>query len=474
MNYQLTSPGLKKMGYLFWMVLLVFSILYYEERAIFIDCAFQLFEVLNYGNFQIYAARFTSVLTQAFPLLFSKLGLPLQWSLLSYSIGFIVLYGTIYHLIVRYLRNDLLGWAMIFFFSLLVFEGFYYPVAELKLGIAFVLLFYAVLLKHPRPTLSILLFLCLLTIPVCFTHRLVFAFYLFLAIFFLLSNEELRNKYFSGLFVFALGVVTIQSKYFTNWYDRGKQVEFWNNYEKYYPNFHQIPSHQTFFEECLHHYYFFPILLIFASLGYLFNIFKKHKKIAFPFLKLGLILGFSISYIIVIHLSAPTTFHRFYHETNYLPLSLVVTIPFLFDFIPAYGERKSLFFIFGIILLIRLNTIYFNHKVYSKRLAWMEEKMEAGHQLGHHKIIIPAEEAPFKKHTMDWAVSYESMLLSKARSPNQPATLLLTPKDQHKHECVEKRSNCYMTTFITHNSDDFFESGALSLPDEKYIYLPKK
>jgi len=138
MNYQLTSPTLRKMGYLFWVVLLIFSILCYEERAIFMDGAFQLFEVLNYESFQIYAYRFTSVLTQAVPLLFSKLGLPLQWSLLAYSISFIVLYGFIYHLIVRYLENDLLGWAMIFFFSLLIFESFYYPVAELKLGIAFV------------------------------------------------------------------------------------------------------------------------------------------------------------------------------------------------------------------------------------------------------------------------------------------------------------------------------------------------
>ena len=474
MNYQLTSPALRKMGYLFWMVLLVFSVRYYEERVIFVDCAFQLFEVLNYGSFQIYASRFTSVLTQAVPLLFSKLGLPLHWSLISYSVGFIVLYGLIYHLIVRYLKNDLLGWIMIFFFSLLVFESFYYPVAELKLGIVFVILFYAILLKYPQPPLPILLLLCLITIPVCFTHRLVFASYAFLGIFFLLNNKALRNKYFLGLFVFALGVITIQSKYFTNWYDRAKQEEFWSNYEKFYPNFHQIPSHQTFFEACLHHYYFFPILLIIASFGYLFHTFKRHDKIAFPFLKLVLILGFSISYITVLHLSAPTIFHRFYHETNYLPLSLVITIPFLFDFIPAYGKHKILFFIFGIILLIRLNTIYANHKIYTKRLAWMEEKMEIGHQQGHHKIIIPAEEAPFKKHTMDWAVSYESLLLSTSRRPNQPASILLTSKDHRQHECVLKKSNCYMTTFKTQFSDEFFESGALWLPDEKYIYLEDK
>jgi len=353
MNYQFTSPALRKMGYLFWMVLLIFSVLCYEERAIFMDGAFQLFEVLNYGSFQIYAYRFTSVLTQAVPLLFSKLGLPLQWSLLSYSVSFIILYGFIYHLIVRYLKNDFLGWTMIFFFSLLVFEAFYYPVAELKLGVAFVLLFFAILLKYPQPSLPILFLLALLTIPICFTHRLVFASYLFLGIFFLLNNKALRNKYFLGLFVFALGVIAIQSKHFTNWYDRAKQVEFWDNYEKYYPNFHQIPAHQTFLEECLHHYYFFPILLIMAALGYLFHTLKKHPKIVFPFLKLGLILGFSISYITILHISAPTTFHRFYHETNYLPLSLVVTIPFLFDFIPAYGKEKFLIFIFGIILLIR-------------------------------------------------------------------------------------------------------------------------
>jgi len=473
MDYQLKSSRLKVMGYLFWIILLIFSILFYEERVIFMDAAFQLFEVLNYGSFQIYAARFTSVITQAAPLLFSKLGLPLHWSLLSYSISFIAMYGFIYHLIVRYLKNDLLGWAMIFFFCLLVFEGFYYPVAELKLGVAFLLLFFAILLKHPQPSLRILLLLGLITIPVCFTHRLVFAFYLFLAVFFLLSNKALFNKQFLGLFLFAIGVITIQSKYFTNWYDRSKQVEFWDNYEKYFPNFHQIPSHQTFFEECLHHYYFFPILLIAASLGYLFHCFKKHEKIASPFLKLGLILGFSVSYIVLVHLSAPITFYRFYHETNYLPLSLVVTIPFLFDFIPAYGERKSLFFIFGVILLIRLNTICFNHKVYTKRLAWMEEKMETGHQSGHHKIIIPSEEVPFKKHTMDWAASYESLLLSRSRRPNQPASLLITSKDHQKHECVEDRMDCYMTTFKTRFSGDFFQSGVFSLPNEKYIYLPK-
>ena len=468
-RYQIQNTGLRFLGYFFWIVLFVFSLLFYSERVLTADCAFQLMDIVNNESFQIYNYRFTSVFSQVLPLSGLHLGLPFKWVLIGYSVSFILIYGFIYHLIVHVFKNDYLGWVLIFFFSLLVFDSFYYPVAELKIGITFLLLFFAILLNWPQPRNPVILFLLIfLLFPVIFTHRLVFLFFLFLLVFLLLHDSGFRNKYVFLLFGFSLLLLIGHMAYFTNWYDASKQEEFIRHLNKYYPNYFSIPSNATFLKNCWRFYYFFPLLLSGVIMGYLYSYFRKSKAVKFPLLKLILVLGFCIGYLLLVHIGSPETFHRFYHETNYLPLSIIVTIPILFDFIPKFVTPKYLTEGFGIILLIRLSTIYFNHMPFEKKLDWMAAQMNVLEN--QNKLIIAAEKVPNKIYSMNWAMPYESLLLSKLVDAENLKTIFIS-ESQNTYQDIPEETDIFLTVFKKHPVGEYLNGKHFPLKNGKYIIL---
>src|SRR5688572_6642136 len=79
-----------------FLLLGILSVIFYQERVVFIDIAFQLFHMLKDGTFAIQHNRTGAFLTMSFPLLASKLGLPLKLVMLSYSAGFIAYYFAIF------------------------------------------------------------------------------------------------------------------------------------------------------------------------------------------------------------------------------------------------------------------------------------------------------------------------------------------------------------------------------------------
>ena len=58
--------------------LLCLATVFYQERIIFSDAAFYLFNIVKDGQFAIFHSRFIAVLTEIFPLTAVKLGIPLQ------------------------------------------------------------------------------------------------------------------------------------------------------------------------------------------------------------------------------------------------------------------------------------------------------------------------------------------------------------------------------------------------------------
>ena len=66
------------MGIVLYFILIVLSVLFYKERTIMFDTAFQLFQILRNDNFAIQVNRFGSAITQAFPLYTSRLNFSLE------------------------------------------------------------------------------------------------------------------------------------------------------------------------------------------------------------------------------------------------------------------------------------------------------------------------------------------------------------------------------------------------------------
>lgn len=386
--------------------LLVLAIIFYQERAFLLDIAFQTFLMINEGTVQVMVNRFGSAIVQLLPLLAIKSGAPIWTISLLYSMSFPLLFLLIYFLIVRVFKNDLLGWALVFLFTLIVYDAFYWATSEQQQGLAVLLLFYAYLLRFPKLNqwwhwpvnfLGISL--------LAFYHPLIFIPFYFLWAFFLLHQPKqfLHWRYLMLALMMAV-VLVVKSKYFSNWYDNGKMNTFQSNLDKYFPNYFDLPAHGKFLKNCLYYWYLFPV---FFAVDITYYLFRKY------WLKAILVSGFCFAYLMLLHIASPESDHRFYVEVNYMALSIFVMVPFLFDIAPQLRAQKLLL-LFATIVLLRLLTIAWHHQPYTARIEWIRQTMEQGieQEPTATRFYLPASDTPMDTLLMPWGLPYESLLIS--------------------------------------------------------------
>ena len=308
--------------------MLVMALVFYKERAFFMDAGFQLFNLINEEAIQVYHYRFITGLPQVLSYFLLKLGAPLWVLGMSFSASYILIFLLVYHLLVQYLKNDFLGWVLIFLFTLIAFDTFYHLQSEFYLGLALLLLSFGLVLRFPDMKEKWLFVVLLpLLVTVGFSHKLSLIFFVFLWAFFGLGSRQLRHWRYALFLAIFLAVAAAKTIWFTNWYEAAKQVDFQNNWDRYFPNFHTLPSNFVFLKRCLLYYYMLPFLLLAVSVFY---VWKKR------WLKLSMMWAFSLGFLMLYNISDPPAAYRFYSEVTYLPLSIFVAVPFLFDVVPVF------------------------------------------------------------------------------------------------------------------------------------------
>lgn len=128
--------------------LAVLAVVFYKERTVFIDIAFHLFYILKDNALAIQNNRFGAVFTQIFPLLTSRLGLSLSQVMIAYSLGFVVYYATVFFLCLRLSRPHAL--MLLLFNVLMVTDTFYWIQSEFSQGVAFSILWWALIAYYGR------------------------------------------------------------------------------------------------------------------------------------------------------------------------------------------------------------------------------------------------------------------------------------------------------------------------------------
>ena len=452
--YQLPSRSTRRLGYIAMLGLLSLAIIFYKERAFLLDIAFQTFLMINEGTVQVMVNRFGSAIVQLLPLLAIKSGAPIWVVSLFYSMSFPLLFLLIYVLIVKVFKNDLLGWALVFLFILIVYDAFYWATSEQQQGLAVLLLFYAYLLRFPKLNqwwhwpvnffgVSLL----------AFYHPLIFIPFYFLWAFFLLHQpKQFLHWRYMILVVIMAAVLVAKSRYFSNWYDSGKMNTFQNNLDKYFPNYFGLAAHGKFLKNCLYYWYLFPI---FFAVDIIYYLFKKY------WLKAILVGGFCFAYLMLLHIASPESNYRFYVEVNYMALSIFVMVPFLFDIAPQLRTR-NLFLLFTSIVLLRLATIAWHHQPYTARIEWIRQALEQGteQQPAATRFYLPASKVPMDTLLMPWGIPYESLLISTYDGHRPRRTLFV-------HQNMDQFRDTLQidTTFVT-------EFKVYSLKELNFTYFP--
>ncbi|MEZ5008022.1 MAG: hypothetical protein R2753_07730 [Chitinophagales bacterium] len=174
------------------------------------------------------------------------------------------------------------------------------------------------------------------------------------------------------------------------------------NLVELFPNYLNIQSNIDFLKYLLNDYYALPIGLLLILIYYWKN--KSYKKI------LLVTISFFF-YLFIINISYPNGGDQFYIENLYLPLSIFIIFPLVYEVLPSYNRKVSLF-IFIAIVLSSITRIYYNHESYTERLNWMRNYMELTKGADNKKQFIDAENVPTNVLIMTWATPYEFWLLS--------------------------------------------------------------
>lgn len=459
--FQFEGPGPRRIGYIGMIGLIILASVFYRERAWILDIAFQTFLMINDGTVQVMVNRFGSALVQLLPLTAIKLGAPIEVISFLYSISFTLLFFIFYFVTVRILRNDFLGWSIVLLYTLIVFDSFYWATSEQQQGLGAVLVFYAYWLRYPRqqkPWMWIVS--AFAVVALAYYHPLIFiSFYFLWAYFGLHFQKKIAGKAYWVLAGFMAVVQGVKSWLSANWYDNAKYSSFSDNLIAYFPNYFDLPAHTKFLHNAFTIWYGFPLLLLAVTVFY---VYRRY------WLKLGLLWLTCFGYLMLLHIGAPESEHRFYVEVNYMALSIFVGVPFLFEMAPLLKGR-TLTFTLGALLAVRLITIAVHHEPYEARWKWIEKSVaipETGNRFYLHE-----GQAPMDTLLMSWGTPYESLLISNARTGTQSVRTLLVHPSMEPFEAALMQDTVFITPFKTYPVDalnaDYFPLG-----EARYKRLP--
>ena len=412
---------MRRLGYLAWGVFAILAMLFYPERAIFTDAAFQNFHMLQDESLFISHGRFGNVIPQLLPWVFMKLGASLNIILLAYSVSFILFFAGLYWVLVTLLKNDFLGWSLILYFCLLAYDSFFHVQSELYQGIAVLLLFFGIVLQQREARWSLIrwIFLIFFMVALAFYHKLVVLFFGFIWAYFWLHDPTIRRKQYLVLLPLMLIIVFGKDMLWQSAYEDNRMDILRQGLMDYFPNFWDMPANWKFLKKCLERFMLFPVFLSILVVWY------SRKR---EFLKLTLILGASLGYLLLVHYSSPNTSFDFYSEVTYLPLGLLVGLPFVFDVLPrlesSFPDKVSLGF--SLLLAFRIGFISYNGLNYHIRLSWIQTTTtDLAASAESCCVRMYSNQAPKELVQADWAIAYESLLITALRTPDQQATLFL-------------------------------------------------
>jgi hypothetical protein len=437
-------------GVITHLILLILAVRYYQERTIFSDIAFQTFLMINEEGLQTMVGRYISGVTHWLPWVCIQFGLPLKVVLMNFSLAFGLWYAAAFVICTQVLKQWKLGLVLLLFSTLMVKDSFYWITSELPQGMALLIICFAWLLKKGEfasfrwwdwviwP---------FLTVTLVYSHPMLVFPFVFLGLFFLIENKG--NRALQKLLLFTLGlflsIVFIKTKILPlNWYDAmsmERSAEIWARF----PHWFDLTSNHDFLKWCLHDYYWLPILLVLNTYYYI------SKK---SWLKLLLMLGFTAFYLLLVNVSFAKGDLQFYLEALYLPLVVMLGLPFVWDVLPFEAKPNWAIGLLVVIMATSLVRINHAHKRWTQRLDWEQKILTDTQNLPNKKLILAEKDVPMQLLGMSWGTSYEFLLLSALQHPDS-TRLIIVDEDPKRFDKDANRGDIFIGEFKNYELNGF-------------------
>lgn len=418
------SPVPARLGLMCMLVLLAFAGLFYLERAAYLDLALHVFAFAKDKTLFIQNQRFVSAITQVWPLLATRAGLPINSVLLLYSLVFVGYYLTVYLLVAYVFKNQQVALAVPLLFTLLVSYTFYWAQSEFPQALAMLLLYYGGIsrLETLRPDWRTAgLFLL---IPVCvYGHPLMILPFIFLWGYDYLLNRRFRDGLYYASLTVALVSYWVRTHNIVPGSYEAQRMHLWESAQLYFPRYWALDGNEDLLRLCRIRFYLLPTLLV--ALTAFFAVRRPPRG----WLRLAWIWGFTLFYTQVVVISYPNHTDYTYLENLYLPLALFVGVPFAMELLPAVRPVRLAGLLLGGIFALRLFVVWQTHAPYTAYIQWLERVLAYTRQYPERKYLLDQANAPASEQRVgSWASSFESLLLSARASPDSVQSLLVTDR----------------------------------------------
>ncbi len=434
------SLFVKITGHLFFLVLFVFSILFYKERHAF-DAAHYLFEIINRKGFYIAHGRLIGFVSQVLPLIGIYAGASLKSLMLLYSCGDVCYYYLLFLVAVYVVRSRTAAVSVLLLVCLAVKFSFYCPVTELLQGLVLLPFLYEALMQMKRFNYNLIPLLLLLII---FSHPLLFILAGFVIIWFVIQQNEI---FFSKQHLFLIStflIITAAKFLVLDKYDY--QKSFYPVVFNDYSNVNNVTDFDfivSFLKVYFKENFLIGILWI-ITLGILFI---KRRN-----LQLLMVFFAPVAFLLLIIIT-----HRFTAITNYsermlLPFAGMIILSFsvCIQEVRTVFAKNILYVFIGISLCLRMWIIYEASFLYTKRVAQMEELIRQAHLQNTSKCIVDERNLEYLPYALTgWSYPLESLLLSLLNPKDSSVTIAL--KEEHYNR-FKKRNLATREVYKTQDS----------------------
>jgi hypothetical protein len=436
-------------------ILLAGSIYYCVERVLFCDASFIMFRIINVGWFQIQEYRYGSAITQAFPYVASKLGLPLSWIVVLYSASFNIFYLAVAAWLLK-CREYAMAVLMSFFYVLLVSDTFFWSNNEIHQAIAWMFLFFSTTFLLAKRNTSLLIFIPVFSVLgflTLFTHPLAALPFAFLWVFLMLQKNvwpynRKQTILLSGILVLIVLARFWASLYYSHFaYDAERMKKAFDVSPGNIFGALSSPMAKEFVWRCVTNYW---ILVLVFGIGVYSGIRqKKYQQVGFTVLS-------ALGYFTIMCFTFKE-FVPYYSESEWASFTIIAAAPFVYFTLPGLKPKTATLLLAGI-FFVRLTYIAVSADKFIQRKEWIYTTLETMKQKQVSKAIIPENETNRKILMSNWSQPSESMIASALNRDNPQLTFVVSNPDS-----ITKRIPARNQIILD------FETGNYDLLDQRYF-----
>lgn len=445
------------LGHLSFAVLFILSILFYKERILFADSAFQFFKIVNFEKINIEASRYGAILPQLPVLLAIKLGVNLKWLTLIYSTSFILLYYIVFNICTYLLKNIVGGLAIVLTLILCISQSFFHPVTETHQSLVFSVLLYSILeykgFRHTIFQYSLAVFVIAISF---FAHPIALFPTIFIIGYVIIDNNQIKSLKPYLLFIF-IGILAVCKISLT------KENSYEGNFFSQLLNspsliFNIQKAYSTHFLLNRIDGLYLGLTLLEILLVIIFTLKKQWKKLIWQFVSV-------LSFLLITLLTYYNGDSEILMERAFMPLALFISIPFLVEIWQNF--KKQMVFktiILSIVIFISINRIVNQGRQFQTRTEFNKELLAKTAHFPNRKFII--DESELSQHAITfWSNSFESLILSTITEDIPSQTIYATQNSDQLSKYTKEPNLFFLGA-------DFWLEWKIEDLNAKYFSLP--